>query len=249
MFKYILLGIVQGVTEFLPVSSSGHLVLFQKLLNIESMRLAIIAVSHLGTLFALLIFFFNDILLTLKNRRLLRFILIVTVVTGIVGIIGKDFFESLFTSVKVVGTSLLLTGILLLLTKKFSNCIRDKGSVGISDATLLGLAQSLSIIPGVSRSGATISLLLFRGFKRELAFKLSFLASIPAIIGAFILETKEIALGVSVEFVGLLFCFIFAFLSGLLSLWVLRYILRKAKLHFFGYYCILVGLFVLFYFK
>ena len=239
--KYIILGIIQGLTEFLPVSSSGHLVIAQKVLNIDSLRLLIIATCHLGTIFALILFFIKDIFKLFKQIRLLGYILLVTFITGSIGILGREFFESLFTSTKLISLFLFITGIVLILTKKYLGGMRGINSLDITDASVLGLLQAFSIIPGISRSGMTISGLLFRKVDRETAFRFSFLAAIPAILGAFILEAKDITLSSSLEFMNLFLCFIFSFLSGLFSLWLLRHILHKARFHYFGYYCILIA--------
>ncbi|OGX19457.1 MAG: hypothetical protein A3K54_04965, partial [Omnitrophica WOR_2 bacterium RBG_13_44_8] len=192
MLKYIILGIIQGVTEFLPVSSSGHLVIAEKLLGINEHLVAVSVILHLGTSLALVIFFFRDILNLLRNLRLLSYIIIVTLITGIIGLSGKDFFERLFASPKLVAAALIITGIILLLTKKFMQAKRN--TLNLKDALVLGLTQGFAIIPGISRSGMTISTLLFRGLDREVSFRFAFLASIPAVFGAAILEAKNIGL-------------------------------------------------------
>lgn len=239
--RYIILGIIQGLTEFLPVSSSGHLVIAQKVLGIDTLQLMIIATCHLGTILALVLFFFKDIIHVFKQPKLLGYVLLVTVITGSIGVLGKDFFESLFTSSRTVSACLLITGLILILTRRFLQGIRDMDSINLKDACVLGLVQAISIIPGISRSGMTISGLLFRKVDRETAFRFSFLAGIPAILGAFILEVKDVSLGSSVQFLNLFICFAFSFLSGLFSLWILRYVLYKARFHYLGYYCIAVA--------
>lgn len=247
MLKYIILGIIQGVTEFLPVSSSAHLVLGQKILNITGQELAVSLFLHLGTALALVIFFFKDILNALRNIKLLLYIIIVTVITGIIGIGARDFFEGLFSSIKVVTVALTTTGIILILTKNFMEAKRNV--LNIKDAFILGLAQGLAIIPGISRSGITISTLLFRRIDRQTSFRLSFLASIPAVLGATLLEARNIDFALKGNFQGLLVGFIFSFISGILSLWLLKIILRKAKLYYFGYYCIFIALITLLFIK
>ncbi|MBI4972552.1 MAG: undecaprenyl-diphosphate phosphatase [Candidatus Omnitrophica bacterium] len=170
MLNYIILGIIQGLTEFFPVSSSGHLVISQRLLGIGGEELVISVVLHLGTTLALIVFFFKDILKALRDTKLLFFIIVVTVITGIIGISGKDFFERLFLSPKLVAVALIFTGIILILTHRF---VRPKRNMlGITDALALGFAQGASIIPGISRSGMTISTLLFRRVDWETSFKL-----------------------------------------------------------------------------
>lgn len=243
MLKYIILGIIQGLTEFLPVSSSGHLVIVQRILGITGQELALSIVLHLGTSLALVIFFLKDILETLRNIRLLSLIIIVTIITGIIGITGKDFFEHLFSSPKLVAAALISTGIILILTRKFMD--NKRNILDIKDAFILGITQGIAIIPGISRSGITISTLLFRRIDRETSFRFSFLASIPAILGATILEAKNIGFALNLEFTNFFVGFIPSFLTGLLSLWLLKIILKKAKLYYFGYYCILVAIITL----
>ncbi|MFH0762871.1 MAG: undecaprenyl-diphosphate phosphatase [Candidatus Omnitrophota bacterium] len=245
MLKYIFLGIVQGATEFLPVSSSGHLVIFQKALGMAGQELAVSVILHLGTLCALIIFFFKDILELLRNPKWLILIAVVTVITGIIGILGKNFFEALFSSPKVAALALIITGAILIRTRRFINSRRN--ILDIVDALILGLVQGAAIIPGISRSGITISALLFRKIDRELAFKFSFLASIPVIAGAVFLEAKKIdfALKGSLSAAGLTAGLISSFIAGIFSLLILKAVLRKAKLHYFGYYCIIVAVITL----
>ena len=243
MLNYVILGIIQGITEFLPISSSGHLVIMQKILGITGQEVALSVVLHLGTLFAVAIFFLKDILGLCRDKKMLLFIFVVTIITGIIGVLGKGFFESLFSSVKSVAVALLFTGAILLFTKRFTQAKRD--SLGIKDALILGFTQAIAIIPGISRSGITISTLLFRGIDREMSFKFSFLVSIPIILGATLLEVKNIGFALNGNFNGFLVGFIFSLSSGMVSLWLLRQILRKAKFYFFGYYCIIIGIITL----
>lgn len=243
MLKYIILGIIQGFTEFLPVSSSAHLVIMQRILSIPGQEILISVVLHLGTVMALIIFFFRDILETLCNKKLLLYIIAVTVITAIIGITGRDFFESMFQSTKLVAAALIITGLILIFTKTFMNTKRS--NLTIKDALILGLTQGIAIIPGISRSGITISTLLFRGLRRETSFKFSFLASIPAVLGVFILEAKDVSLAFQGSLRNLFFGFTFSLLSGILSLWILKKILLKAKLYYFGYYCIIIAIITL----
>lgn len=243
MISYTLLGILQGITEFLPVSSSAHLVIMQKILGITSQELALSVVLHLGTTLALVIFFFRDILKLLRNTKMLLYIIIVTVITGIIGLAGKGFFEYLFSAPKLVAMALIFTGIVLIFTKRIKDAKRDV--LNAKDAFILGIVQGLAIIPGVSRSGITISALLFRKINRETSFRFSLVASIPAILGATLLEAKSINHVYSVEPRNFVVGFAFSFLTGILSLWILRLILFKSKLYYFGYYCIIAAIITL----
>lgn len=242
MLKYIILGIVQGITEFLPVSSSGHLVIMQKVMGVTEQGIVVSIVLHLGTSLALVIFFFKEILNLLWNKRLLAYIIIVTLVTATIGILRKDFFEKLFNSPPLVAVALIFTGMILILTRRFMEAKRNV--LNVKDAFLLGLTQGLAIIPGISRSGITISTLLFRGIDRETCFRFAFLASIPAVFGAAILEAKDISLA-CMDFKPLIIGFVFSLLAGILSLKILKIILKNAKLYYFGYYCIIIAVITL----
>ncbi len=240
MLKYIILGITQGLTEFLPVSSSGHLVIMQRILGLTGEELVLSVVLHLGTVLALLVFFHKDIFKLLRNFRWVLFILLVTVITGVIGISGKDFFKSLFSAPSYIGLGLLVTGAILILTKKIRGYKRE--DLNIKDALILGLTQGIAIIPGISRSGITISTLLFRGIKADTVFRFSFLASIPAILGAALLEAKDIALVYQGHAGNLIAGFIFSFLTGIIALSLLRKMILDAKFYYFGYYCITAAL-------
>lgn len=247
MYKYILLGVIQGLTEFFPVSSSGHLVIFQNILSVTKNQVALDVVLHLGTVCALLVFFFKDIIKLLRDIKMIALIIIVTIITGAIGVAGKDFFEQLFVSPKAVGVSLFITGVILLLTKKFSQQNRDK--VSLKDSAILGVTQGIAIIPGISRSGMTISTLLFRGLKSEICFKFSFLVAIPVILGAAVMEGRHISSAMKGDGTNFAAGFIFSFIFGLIALAIVRRVLNKAKLYYFGYYCIIVAILTLIFVK
>jgi undecaprenyl-diphosphatase len=242
MLKFLLLGCIQGFTEFLPVSSSGHLVLAQHFLGIEDMELEVTVVFHLGTLAAMLFFFYEDILRVLRQKASLKLILIVTLITGVAGIAGKSLFERAFGTPWFVAVEICITGVILLLTRRFMESSRS--TLFTSDAVVLGIAQAWSISPGISRSGATIAALLLKGVNREAAFKFSFLAAIPAIAGAALFEMKDIQGTHMMQDHGaaLLLGFVASFVTGIMALKVLKRVMRQAKLHYFGYYCLVAGM-------
>ncbi|MBU2035108.1 MAG: undecaprenyl-diphosphate phosphatase [Candidatus Omnitrophica bacterium] len=243
MIKYIILGITQGLTEFLPVSSSGHLVIMQRILGLPGEELVLSVVLHLGTVLAILVFLYKDIIKLFRNFKLVLLILLVTVITGAIGISGKDFFKSLFSGPEYSVLGLLATGIILILTKKIRGHGRE--DLNFKDALILGFTQAIAIIPGISRSGITISTLLFRGLSPDVVFRFSFLASIPVILGAALLEVKDISLSFQGHVSNLIAGFIFSFLAGIIALLLLRRIILNAKFHYFGYYCIIVALLIL----
>jgi undecaprenyl-diphosphatase len=238
MLKYIFLGIVQGLTEFFPVSSSAHLVILGRILQITDGALALAVVLHLGTALALVVFFFRDILCLLRSLKQLLLVALVTVLTGAIALSGRDFFERLFSSPRAAAFSLLITAGILFLTKFFSAGKKER--VAAKEAAALGLAQGIAVVPGISRSGITISTLLFLGIERQEAFRFSFLAAIPAIFGAALLEA-EVTFAMAAQPAGFIIGFICSFFSGLAALWLLKYVIRKARLHYFAVYCMIAA--------
>ena len=242
------------MTEFLPVSSSGHLVFFQSVFGFKEPHVFFDVVLHLGTLLAVVVFFRTDLSNILQGTRqglkahkmgqngirLLIWIIIATIPTGLMGILFKDWFESLFTRPKIVGGMLLTTGLILWFTRYVKRDGRLLEKMGWADALLIGIVQGIAIIPGISRSGSTISTGLFCGLDRELAGKFSFLLSIPAILGATLLELRGIESPTEVwmHLVGMAI----ALLVGLLSLKFLMRIVRRGRLFTFAYYCWPVGI-------
>ncbi|MCK9594301.1 MAG: undecaprenyl-diphosphate phosphatase [Candidatus Omnitrophica bacterium] len=240
VFKFIILGLIQGLTEFLPVSSSGHLVICQRLLGLSGQEVALSVILHIGTLLAILVFFFREILKAFSNARLILLILLATFITGAAGLLGKEFFEGLFSSPRAVALAWFATGLLLLFTKKAMDGKRKE--INLKDATVLGFTQAIAIIPGISRSGVTISTLLFRKLDRSASFVLSFIVGLPVILGAGILEAKDIGSVLKGNLLVMAIGFTVSFLSGLLALALLKKVMDKAGFHYFGYYCIAVSL-------
>jgi undecaprenyl-diphosphatase len=253
----IWLGLVQGLTEFLPVSSSGHLVLGQKLLGLNEPALLFDVVVHVGTLLAVFACFYKDIWGMLRGlwardqearqgRRLLFLVIVGSVPTALMGFLLKDLFESMFASLYAVGAALIVTGFLLTLTRLTAGEGVGAGKrimqVGAGRAFLIGLAQGMAITPGVSRSGATISVGLMLGLERKLAARYSFILSIPAILGALLLELFHLDSGVGVFTSSLLMGGATAAVSGFLALKFLLRVVDRGKLHFFAPYCWALGL-------
>jgi len=247
IFEAVLLGIIQGLTEFLPISSSGHLVIGQKLLGISIVGNVFEIVVHLGTLVSVLIVFRSDIwqlitsIKTVSSQKYIITIIIGTIPAVIIGFLFKDIIIEAFENIKVVAITLVITGIILFTTKFIKNKQKE---ISNSSGFLIGIAQAMAIIPGISRSGMTISLGMHLGIAPDKAAKFSFLLAIPAIAGAGILtgldlmKSTEPSLTMSVLLVG--------FLSSLLVGWIsLRWLLgliQEGKFHWFGIYCILLGL-------
>jgi len=269
MIKFILLGIFQGLTEFLPVSSSAHLVILQHIVGINNNVVFLDLVLHLGTLCSLIIFFRQDIIVLIYNFfigikdivlhkkmfyvlkyddkfKLCVHIIVMTIVTGLIGLKGKIFFEKQFENINTVVVSLLVMSVILFLTKNFIHGQRRLRHISLIDSIMFGIVQSLAIFPGISRSGITISMLLFRNFDKESAFKVSFLASILIIPAAFIYKLQEKGdVATNFPLVYLIVGFLFSFLSGLAALRILKFILRKESFYKFSYYCFLLSVIIL----
>ena len=242
------------MTEFLPVSSSGHLVFFQSLFGMKEPQIFFDVMLHFGTLLAVVVFFRTDIYkiaqglgAILKKRhknlpqlKLFLLIIIASIPTGLIGILFKDWFESLFSKPEVVGGMLLITGMVLWFTRWAKREGRPLEHMRWFDAVLIGIVQGMAIIPGISRSGATISTGLFLGLDRELSGKFSFLLSIPAILGATLLEFRKMDTGQ--ELWTTLIGTIIAFGIGVLSLIFLMKIIKVGKIFGFSYYCWSLGI-------
>lgn len=264
LFQSAVLGIIQGLTEFLPVSSSGHLVLSQNLFGLTEPELLFDICLHVGTLIAVCAVFWKDIRDILKNLatatskkkaagswsalyadnesiRISFLIVIGSIPTVFLGLLFKEMVDLLFGSVAIVGAMLIATGLILWFTRHQKTTGRSIGRMTVKDALLIGLVQGLAIIPGVSRSGSTISAALYRGLDRKLAGRFSFLLSIPAICGALLLSLKDgIAqndLSIGVILLGSLI----AAGTGYAALKVLLRMVNQGHLAWFAPYCWLLG--------
>lgn len=263
-----LLGALQGVAEFLPISSSGHLQLVQKLFGLENVPLLYDVVLHLATLLAVVLYFWKDLWKLIlsfcrwisrkplpedtvlaqtekADRKNIIAIIIVTFITGGLGVVTSKLIPDL--SLKFVGAGFLVTSVLLIvssiLSKKNPVDEESSPSVSVKQSIFIGFMQGFGTLPGISRSGSTIAGALFAKVDRKLAGEFSFIASIPAILGAFILEAKD--LGEVSESIGALPVIagcISAFVVGYLSLACLMKLIRKGKLEWFAAYLIPLGI-------
>lgn len=246
LVKAVLLGIVQGLTEFLPVSSSGHLVLGKHLLGVHTAGAGFEVFVHLGTLLAIVVHYRKDLLemaasvLRIRRDEHLRMfllILLASIPAAVVGLLFEDRLEALFGEPAWAAGFLLLTGTVLILTRFAPSGER---SVGPVSGFLIGVAQAVAIIPGVSRSGATISAGIFLKVGREKAARFSFLLVVPALLGAALLTLRKEppAPGMMTAYaVGA----VAAFVSGYLALRWLLAAVAKGRFDLFGWYCLAVG--------
>lgn len=261
----IVLGTVQGLTEFLPVSSSGHLVLFQNLFGLKEPELLFDICLHVGTLSAVIIVFYREILDILKallqiparmktaggmmrlcqadpSIRMALLIVVGSIPTAVIGLLFKEITDQLFGSIAIVGCMLLVTGTLLWMTRRISGDGRPVGRTTLKDALLIGIVQGLAILPGISRSGSTISMALFLGVDRKVAGRYSFLLSIPAIVGALVLGLDTPELHTTIPLATIIAGSVVSALVGWAALVILLRVVDRGQLHRFAPYCWLVGI-------
>ena len=261
-FEAFVLGVVQGATEYLPVSSSGHLVIFQHLFGLTEPVLLFDIVLHLATLVAVVWFYRRDIADLFRQSvaaigdlahggkwteisskypafRLAWLIVIGTIPTALIGITLQDTFETLFGSLRTVGVMLWVTGLILLMTRFARRGGREIGNMAIADALLIGLVQGLAITPGISRSGSTIAVALLLGIQKETAARFSFLLSIPSILGALMLQIGAAGNGVGVTATAV--GFVAALVTGYFCLVLLVRVVKQGRLAWFAPYCFGMG--------
>lgn len=242
----IISGAIQGITEFFPVSSSGHLVILHTIFGIKEPMLAFDIFLHLGTVLSVLIFFHKDIIHILqRDRRLLKLLIIASIPTFLIGVLLKDKAETLFAMPIIVGYSLFATGIFLLLASLaaiYNKIARRSKPLGTIGSAIIGAAQGISVLPGISRSGATIGTALILGLNEAEALKFSFLLSIPAILGANMLKARQICGNlISVDTLVFMAGGVVAAATGIIAIKFMFGILRKNLFFLFGIYCMLIG--------
>tara|TARA_B100001769_G_C22070775_1_gene576310 strand:- start:515 stop:1279 length:765 start_codon:yes stop_codon:yes gene_type:complete len=247
----IIIGLVQGLTEFLPISSSGHLVILQNLLKIYSPGNLIEVSAHLGTLLSIIFIYKKDIydlIASLESPNTKNYILLVilaTIPSVAFVLIAKPFILMLFDSTRSVSLALIFTGIILFFSS-FGNYTVNK--ISTSKGLIIGLFQALAILPGISRSGMTISIALLLGIRNREAAKFSFMLAIPAIFGATVLTILDTEFSQSQDLIlPLIITAFVAFVSGYFALSFLIKILNNGKFYYFSIYCIFIGIISLLY--
>lgn len=267
IFLAILYGIIQGIAEFLPISSSAHLAIAQNMFGMENLEASYFTFDillHFGTLVAVFIVYYKDIFALVpavftmlgkvfkgkfklseytENERFVIFVIIATLPL-FVGVLFKDYVEAIGNYTKVIGGILLFNGIVLFISDKL-----EKGTISLDNtkpihALFIGLCQMCALVPGLSRSGSTITGGLFMGFKRELAVKFSFIMSIPAILGANVLSLADIAENpiAKTDIIPYIAGTVAAAVVGILAMKLLIYISKKSNFRMFSYYCWAVGI-------
>ncbi|MBN2857805.1 MAG: undecaprenyl-diphosphatase UppP [Candidatus Delongbacteria bacterium] len=263
----IILGIIQGLTEFLPVSSSGHLAILHEVLGFETeSNIFFDVILHLGTLVAVVYFYRNSIVeiisgalyglksllakkglkesfFTSADSKLFTLIFLGSIPTAIIGIVFKDWFESLAENLLYVGIALMATALLLIAFELKKKAFKKVDEMSVSDSIIIGIVQGMAIIPGISRSGSTISTAKLLGIDKETAAKYSFLLSLPAISGAFLLKFKDaVEEGIKYENY-MLTGFIISAITGYFALKLLIWMIKRSSMYYFAVYCIIIAVF------
>ncbi len=253
--SYIFLGFIQGLTEFLPVSSSGHLVLMQHFLKMTKDNLLFDTILHLGTACAILIVFRKDLtgifsglfskdMIQRKDSWWYSLLIVVgTIPAAIAGVFFKDPLEQLFTNPNVAGLMLLVTAALLFFSARHKGGTR---SLTLGIAFLIGISQAMAIIPGISRSGSTITTALLLGIARPEAGRFSFMLALPAIFGAALLQVNDIS-SMNLPLTAVIIGFITSFIAGYFALKLLLHFVDRGKLFYFGFYCVAVSILTIFF--
>lgn len=239
VFESIILGIIQGITEFLPVSSTAHLIVFPWFLNWNGVvdTLTFDIALHAGTLLALVIFFWKSWReLLMERQRLLGKILLGSIPAGIAGLLLNDIVAHDLRNPIIICSMLILVGFIMLAAEKMFT-FKTINEMGIRDVLFIGIAQAVAIIPGVSRSGITISAALFRGYDREEAARFSFLLATPVLAGATVLHTGELWKNPELyDYKIFLIGFITSSITGFLAIKFLLNFLRRHTMNLFVYY-------------
>lgn len=280
LLEAVLMGLIQGLTEFLPVSSSGHLAIFKQILHIElDTGILFDVLLHLGTLLAVFVAYFKDIkrliiegfgilfdcisnsVIFVTNkihndeqpyrhivrnayRKFVMLVIVSTIPTAIIGYAAKDLIETASKILIVPGICLIITSILLFVADKYNSGTKTPKHVSYNNAFIIGICQGISTLPGISRSGTTITACLLSGFDKRFAVKYSFIMSIPAILGAAVLELKDIG-SIKINSQEILYYGIGALVSavvGYICIKTMLVVVRKKKFKIFAVYCLLVGI-------
>lgn len=252
IFEAILLGIVQGFSEFLPISSSGHLVLLQNIFGIEEGALTFDIALHLATLVAVVTIYWKKIMEMFRHpfSKLPVYIVLGTIPIGILGLLLNDLIEQFFETGATLGVGFIFTGIILMLAENMGKKERSLEQMNVKDPLLIGTAQAVAMLPAVSRSGMTVSASLALGIERKTAADFSFLLSIPAILASAVLDIYKMvktgentlaAIGAGPVILGM----IFAAVSGYFAVKTMLKLIQNRKLKYFSWYLWVIGVLVL----
>jgi undecaprenyl-diphosphatase len=270
-FEAIILGLVQGLAEFLPISSSGHLAVLQYIFGIKGDDVLLFAVLlHFGTLLSIFAVYFRDIWMLIKElgavfqdlfagkglqpnkndyRKLGLLIIMASIPTAFFGLLFRDAFSAMYGSLLIIGIGFILTGTLLFLAERIGKGLKGTREMTFLDGFLIGLFQSIAIAPGISRSGATIVGGLFTGLTRELAVRFAFLISIPSVLGALLIEAPDaFASGMSqTSLMPIIVGVVIAAVTGFVAIKTMIRVVSNKRLHYFSYYTWILGSAVIIY--
>ena len=252
MLALIIMGIVQGLTEFLPVSSSGHLLFIQSIFKIKDINLPIDIFLHLATFLIIIIYFFKDIINIVRNvlsgpfdfknpdTRIFYMIVLTSIPTAIIGfILSNECFSFIFMEGNILFATWTLTAVLLIFSDRIKSDNLSLNRITPLYAILIGVAQGMAVLPGISRSGITIIAALFLGINRKDSFRYSFLAGLPAMLGAFLLEFESVG-QINIPVRNMILIFVITLLAGLVGIVLLLKLLNSKKFKYFGFYLILM---------
>lgn len=243
-WEIILLGIIQGISEFLPISSSGHLVIFEALLGHKAENLELNVALHFGTLLSILVVYRHDIIPALRQPRLVLAVILATLPVVFTGLLLKDLFETASAHPLAAGIGLLITAALLFLTPRIDMGQRELSAIRLRDAWVIGLFQAVAPLPGVSRSGSTIVGALLMGMRRDAAANFSFYIAVPALLGATVLMLKDLLKqdSAGTPLGAVLAGAAVAFVVGVLALKMLLRVVAARRLIWFAWYVLAVGI-------
>ena len=283
LINAIILGVIQGLAEFLPISSSGHLSILQEVLKVKNAGIFFDIMLHLGTLVAIFFAYWKDIkkliiegIMIIKDslhncfsffyyithrqkqrkyihivntpyRKFVILIIISTIPTGIIGVLFKDIVEAASSSLLITGICLLITGVILLIADMLPDGKKRPNQVTYSQAGIIGVVQGLATLPGISRSGSTITACLLCGFDKSFAVKYSFIMSIPAVLGAVVLELKDFSKITvdSSELMNYGIGTLLAAIVGYICIKTMLVVVRGKRFKYFAYYCFIIGAFAI----
>ena len=247
----ILLGVLQGLTEFLPISSSAHLAIFPQLFGFDDPGASFTAVTQIGTEVAVLLFFWRDIVRIIKawtislvrkdrredlDARMGWYIIVGTLPIAVMGFLFQDTIKTTFRSLWLIAVMLIVFGLILGIADRINVGEKLEGDLTLKDSLLYGLGQMLALIPGVSRSGATISVGLFRGYRRDVATRYAFLLAIPAVLASGVSQLNDVSLAASPGLPKTLLATLVAFGVGYVTIgWLLKYLRTRSYLPFVIY--------------
>lgn len=257
LLKFVLLGFVQGFTEPLPISSSGHIVIFRDILGIQTTGLSFEIIVHFGSLIAIIAIYWKDIITLLSEGikyvtsrdekyrssfRIIVYLFIATFITGVIGLVVEDYVSDELATPFYAGVALLVTGVFVWIIRNLEGHKSDE-EITLKDTIIIGLAQACALIPGISRSGATVVAAMLLGLKRETALRFSFLLAIPVILGVNVLSVTDIVEDhlLHVNLIPYIVAFIVSLLATYFALkWFIN-VMEKGKLVIFSIYCFVVG--------